>query len=130
MLNSLKNVFYKVNQFQRERKWKFFSLNKINPSKENIDTKTVTNEKSSLFLQLCLHGSFIELPNEKKETMLLFNKVRNDKKHRKRAFQKRGYWKKMHYFIRKNNRMCFAFKVQNINYENLKKLKRGEIYSL
>ncbi|GAB66946.1 hypothetical protein PCYB_102960, partial [Plasmodium cynomolgi strain B] len=40
-----------------------------------------------------------------KNSTLLFNKVRNDKRHRKRAFQKRGYWKKMHYFTRKANMM-------------------------
>ncbi|KJP85578.1 hypothetical protein AK88_04799 [Plasmodium fragile] len=64
-----------------------------------------------------------------KNSTLLFNKVRNDKRHRKRAFQKRGYWKKMHYFTRKANMMSFAFKMQNIDYEKMKKLKRGEVYS-
>ncbi|CAI7721016.1 hypothetical protein PVIIG_05819 [Plasmodium vivax India VII] len=66
---------------------------------------------------------------EEKNPTLLFNKVRNDKRHRKRAFQKRGYWKKLHYFTRKANMMSFAFKMQNIDYEKMKKLKRGEVYS-
>ncbi|VWU50275.1 conserved protein, unknown function [Hepatocystis sp. ex Piliocolobus tephrosceles] len=81
---------------------------------------------------LFFNNSFIYLENKKTENnsnVLLFNKVRNDKKHRKRGFQKRGYWKKMHYFTRKNNMMCYAFKVQNIDYEKIKKLKRGEVYS-
>ncbi|CDU18820.1 hypothetical protein YYC_05214 [Plasmodium yoelii 17X] len=71
----------------------------------------------------------LENIKNKENNILLFNKVRNDKRHRKRGFQKRGYWKKMHYFVRKSNMMCFAFKVQNIDYEKIKKLKRGEIYS-
>ncbi|GAW81436.1 hypothetical protein, conserved [Plasmodium gonderi] len=71
----------------------------------------------------------VERKSVEEKNTLLFNKVRNDKRHRKRAFQKRGYWKKMHYFMRKSNMMSFAFKMQNIDYEKMKKLKRGEVYS-
>ncbi|CAD51485.1 hypothetical protein PFMG_00334 [Plasmodium falciparum IGH-CR14] len=126
----------------------FYILNNV---LKNI--KTLDNVKSKFFLKdsflknklkannlddnLSSHIFFNEIfvslrDDEKKEEhkkVLLFNKVRNDKKHRKRAFQKRGYWKKMHYFIRKNNMMSYAFKVQNIDYEKIKKLKRGEVYS-
>ncbi|ETW31856.1 hypothetical protein PFFCH_00640 [Plasmodium falciparum FCH/4] len=102
----------------------FYILNNV---LKNI--KTLDNVKSKFFLKdsflknklkannlddnLSSHIFFNEIfvslrDDEKKEEhkkVLLFNKVRNDKKHRKRAFQKRGYWKKMHYFIRKNNMM-------------------------
>ncbi|SPJ08966.1 conserved Plasmodium protein, unknown function [Plasmodium sp. DRC-Itaito] len=92
-----------------------------------------TNVDDNLSSYVFFNDIFLSLRDDKKKDehkkVLLFNKVRNDKKHRKRAFQKRGYWKKMHYFIRKNNMMSYAFKVQNIDYEKIKKLKRGEVYS-
>ncbi|SBS84536.1 conserved Plasmodium protein, unknown function [Plasmodium ovale] len=111
----------------------------LKPEGEIIKVNTISKDLSSypnslLFFNdvsiLLEEGKWKEMENlnEKEKNVLLFNKVRNDKRHRKRAFQKRGYWKKMHYFVRKNNMMCFAFKVQNIDYEKIKKLKRGEVY--
>ncbi|CDR95867.1 hypothetical protein, conserved [Babesia bigemina] len=57
----------------------------------------------------------------------LFNKVRTDTKHRKRAFTKRGYFRQSRSITRKENRMKFAYALQGIDYEMLEGLKRGEI---
>ncbi|GBE59751.1 hypothetical protein, conserved [Babesia ovata] len=57
----------------------------------------------------------------------LFNKLRTDTKHRKRAFTKRGYFRQSRSITRKENRMKFAYALQGIDYEMLEGLKRGEI---
>ncbi|KAK1934934.1 hypothetical protein X943_003437 [Babesia divergens] len=57
----------------------------------------------------------------------LFNKVRTDTKHRKRAFAKRGYFRQTRSIIRKDNRMKYAYALQGIDYEMLESLKMGEI---
>ncbi|AFZ80326.1 hypothetical protein BEWA_031790 [Theileria equi strain WA] len=57
----------------------------------------------------------------------LFNKLRNDKKHRKRAFPKRGYWRRTHAMLRKDNRIKYAYALEGIDYEMIEKLERGEI---
>ncbi|CRH00547.1 conserved Plasmodium protein, unknown function [Plasmodium relictum] len=123
MIYIIKNVVNNIKHFN-DVKMKLFLKEHIFKEKKLVDEYNFNNSSSIFFNDV----SFF-LENKKKENTLLFNKVRNDKKHRKRGFQKRGYWKKMHYFIRKNNMMCYAFKVQNIDYEKIKKLKRGEIYS-
>ncbi|GFE53683.1 hypothetical protein BaOVIS_010870 [Babesia ovis] len=57
----------------------------------------------------------------------LFNKIRTDTKHRKRAFTKRGYFRQSRSILRKENRMKFAYALQGIDYEMLESLKMGEI---
>ncbi|SOV11877.1 conserved Plasmodium protein, unknown function [Plasmodium sp. DRC-Itaito] len=120
VLRNIKNV--------HDVKSKFFLKDSFLKNKIKL-TNLDDNLSSYVFfndIYLSLRDDKIKDENKK---VLLFNKVRNDKRHRKRAFQKRGYWKKMHYFVRKNNMMSYAFKVQNIDYEKIKKLKRGEVYS-
>ncbi|CRG97897.1 conserved Plasmodium protein, unknown function [Plasmodium gallinaceum] len=124
MFYIIKNVVKNIKHFNDVKTILILKEN-ILKEKNLVDEYKFSNSLSHIFF----NGTPIFLENNKKENTLLFNKVRNDKKYRKRGFQKRGYWKKMHYFIRKNNMMCYAFKVQNIDYEKIKKLKRGEIYS-
>ncbi|KAI4837854.1 hypothetical protein MKS88_003273 [Plasmodium brasilianum] len=115
-----------------EVKIKLFLKEIYMKSDKEITSIVTPSSSCSSHENLFFNDLFIYLEkkkNEEQNNTLLFNKVRNDKRHRKRAFQKRGYWKKMHYFVRKNNMMCFAFKVQNIDYEKMKRLKRGEVYS-
>ncbi|SOV11638.1 conserved Plasmodium protein, unknown function [Plasmodium sp. gorilla clade G2] len=127
MFYILNNVLRNIKNFHNVKSKFFlkdsFLKNKINPTNlnDNLTSYVFFND-----IYLSLRDDNIKDENKK---VLLFNKVRNDKRHRKRAFQKRGYWKKMHYFVRKNNMMSYAFKVQNVDYEKIKKLKRGEVYS-
>ncbi|KAK2197245.1 hypothetical protein BdWA1_000244 [Babesia duncani] len=60
----------------------------------------------------------------------LFNKLRNDSKHRKRAFTKRGCFRQTHAMIRKDNRLRLAYALQGIDYDMLEGLEIGEIPDL
>ncbi|GIX66218.1 tRNA-dihydrouridine(16/17) synthase, putative [Babesia caballi] len=57
----------------------------------------------------------------------LFNRLRTDTKHRKRAFTKRGCFRQSRSVLRKENRMKFAYALQGIDYDLLAGLKMGEI---
>ncbi|BAM38782.1 conserved hypothetical protein [Theileria orientalis strain Shintoku] len=60
----------------------------------------------------------------------LFNKLRNDTKHRKRAFVKRGYFRRTRCLERKLNRLSYAYALQGIDYEMLESLEMGELPDL
>ncbi|CBZ49643.1 conserved hypothetical protein [Neospora caninum Liverpool] len=55
------------------------------------------------------------------------NKVRTDKKERKRAFPQRGFWKKQNFLQVKNNTVRLAFAVQGVDLLKLKRLRWGEV---
>lgn len=104
MFYIIKNVIRNT-KCANDVKAKFF-LNEICLKHEKeINHKLIPSCYS--YSNLFFNDVSINLENikNKENHVLLFNKVRNDKRHRKRGFQKRGYWKKMHYFVRKSNMM-------------------------
>ncbi|CAA9988721.1 conserved Plasmodium protein, unknown function [Plasmodium knowlesi strain H] len=133
MLSVLRNTLQNA---KRLRNFKLFLREQdhysLGEKQTALGATTLNSDYGSLHVNVFFNDVSIlveGLRAAEKSNTLLFNKVRNDTRHRKRAFQKRGYWKKMHYFTRKANMMSFAFKMQNIDYEKMKKLKRGEVYS-
>ncbi|KAL8442541.1 hypothetical protein Emag_006370 [Eimeria magna] len=57
----------------------------------------------------------------------LCNKVRNDKRHRKRAFVQRGFWGRQRRLQLKHERLRLAFAYQGVDLLKLKSLRWGEV---
>ncbi|KAL8442367.1 hypothetical protein Emed_007340 [Eimeria media] len=55
------------------------------------------------------------------------NKVRNDKRHRKRAFVQRGFWGRQRRLQLKHERLRLAFAYQGVDLLKLKSLRWGEV---
>ncbi|KEP62564.1 UNVERIFIED_CONTAM: hypothetical protein HHA_294310 [Hammondia hammondi] len=66
-------------------------------------------------------------PGESVRPLYRCNKVRTDKKERKRAFPQRGFWKKQNFLQVKNNTVRLAFAVQGVDLLKLKRLRWGEV---
>ncbi|EPR57572.1 hypothetical protein TGPRC2_294310 [Toxoplasma gondii TgCatPRC2] len=66
-------------------------------------------------------------PDESVRPEYRCNKVRTDKKERKRAFPQRGFWKKQNFLQVKNNTVRLAFAVQGVDLLKLKRLRWGEV---
>ncbi|XP_954456.1 uncharacterized protein TA21485 [Theileria annulata] len=71
-----------------------------------------------------------EYINDHTQEQYLFNKLRNDTKNRKRAFVKRGYFRRTRSLNRKLNRLSYAYALQGIDYEMVENLAMGEIPDL
>ncbi|PFH31602.1 hypothetical protein BESB_025760 [Besnoitia besnoiti] len=66
-------------------------------------------------------------PDEGAKREYRCNKVRTDKKDRKRAFPQRGFWKKQNFLQNRSNTTRLAFAVQGVDLLKLKRLRWGEV---